>query len=163
MAIEKILGLLALVQLVNLLRLLLLLSMPGYINKVLLRFGHEHPRRVQNSPHPHVVPTYGAKAQYVKNETPSTPLDKVGQKYIQAVTGTLLVAVLQSSCRPNHACCIKCDCNATSLSYSKNNGKSQTIVRLLCESGGSNLNLPCERYGFSSSQRRRIPQREQIA
>ncbi len=64
--------------------------MPGYINKALLRFGHERPRRLQNSPHPHVVPTYGAKAQYVENETPSTPLDKVGQKYIQAVTGTLL-------------------------------------------------------------------------
>ncbi len=66
------------------------LSMPGYINKALLRFGHERPRRLQNSPHPHVAPTYGAKAQYVENEAPSTPLDKEGQRYIQAVTGTLL-------------------------------------------------------------------------
>ena len=64
--------------------------MPGYIAKALQRFGHEHPRRLQNSPHPHVAPTYGAKAQYVEVETPSVLLDKVGQKYVQAVTGTLL-------------------------------------------------------------------------
>ena len=66
------------------------LSMPGYIAKALQRFGHEHPRRLQNSPHSHVVPTYGAKAQYVEADEVSTPLDKEGQKYIQAVTGTLL-------------------------------------------------------------------------
>jgi hypothetical protein len=66
------------------------LSMPGYISKALQRFGHERPRWLQNSPHPHVAPTYGAKAQYVEPDTPSTPLDKEGQKFIQAVTGTLL-------------------------------------------------------------------------
>ena len=66
------------------------LTMPGYIRKALQRFGHERPRRQQNSPHPHVAPIFGAKAQYVEVETPSTPLDKEGQKYVQAVTGTLL-------------------------------------------------------------------------
>jgi hypothetical protein len=66
------------------------LSMPGYITKALQRFAHERPRRLQNSPHPHVAPTYGAKAQYVALEEPSEPLDKTGQKYIQAVVGTLL-------------------------------------------------------------------------
>jgi hypothetical protein len=66
------------------------LSMPGYIGKALQRFAHEWPRRLQNSPHPHVATTYGAKAQYVESEEPSAPLDKMGQKYIQAVTGTLL-------------------------------------------------------------------------
>jgi hypothetical protein len=66
------------------------LSMPGYISKALQQFGHERPRRLQHSPHPHVAPTYGAKAQYVEPDTPSTPLDKEGQKFIQAVTGTLL-------------------------------------------------------------------------
>ncbi len=45
---------------------------------------------MQNSPHPHVAPTYGAKAQYVEPDEISTPLDKEGKKYIQAVTGTLL-------------------------------------------------------------------------
>lgn len=66
------------------------LSMPGYISKALQRFGHERPRRVQNSPHPHVTPTYGAKAQYVDVDQPSPTLDKEGQKFVQAVTGTLL-------------------------------------------------------------------------
>ena len=66
------------------------LSMPGYISKALQRFGHKRPCRLQNSPHPHVAPTYGVKAQYVETETPSIPLDKEGQKFVQAVTGTLL-------------------------------------------------------------------------
>ncbi len=66
------------------------LSMPGYISKALQQFGHKQPCRLQNSPCPHVAPTYGAKAQYVEMETPSIPLDKEGQKFVQAVTGTLL-------------------------------------------------------------------------
>ncbi len=64
--------------------------MPGYISKALQQFGHERPRRLQNSSHPHVAPTYGAKAQYVEAESPSIPLDKEGQKFIKAITGTLL-------------------------------------------------------------------------
>ena len=56
------------------------LSMPGYINKALQHFTHERPQRLQNSPHPHVAPTYRAKVQYVKLEELSEPLDKVGQK-----------------------------------------------------------------------------------
>jgi hypothetical protein len=66
------------------------LSIPGYITKALQHFVHERPRRLQHSPHPHEAPTYGAKVQYVELEPPSSPLDKEGQKYIQAVTGTLL-------------------------------------------------------------------------
>jgi hypothetical protein len=33
------------------------LSMPGYISKALQWFAHEPPKRIQNSHHPHVVPT----------------------------------------------------------------------------------------------------------
>ncbi len=66
------------------------LSMPGYITKALQRFAHEHPKKIQFSPHPHVAPKYGAKAQYVEIEEPSPPLDREKQKYIQAVVGTLL-------------------------------------------------------------------------
>ena len=66
------------------------LSMPGYIAKALQHFGHEWPCRPQNSPHPHVAPIYGAKAQYVEMDIPSAPLDKEGQKFIHAITGTLL-------------------------------------------------------------------------
>ena len=66
------------------------LSMPGYISKALQRFAHKRPKRIQNSPHPHLVPTYGAKAQYVEQDDPGAFLDKEGQKFIQAVMGTLL-------------------------------------------------------------------------
>ncbi len=37
-----------------------------------------------------MAPTYGADAPYVETKDPSILLDKEGQKYIQAVTGTLL-------------------------------------------------------------------------
>lgn len=56
----------------------------------LQRFGHEQLQKIQNAPHPHVAPTYGAKVQYVEIEALSVPLDKDGQNFIQAVTGTLL-------------------------------------------------------------------------
>jgi hypothetical protein len=67
------------------------LSMPGYIDKALQRFDHTRPQRSQNSPHQHVIPTYGARAQYAEPDIPAGPLlDKDGKKYIQAVIGTLL-------------------------------------------------------------------------
>ena len=66
------------------------LSMPGYIEKAFQRFEHERPRRLQNSPHQHITPTYGAKTQYMELDTPSILLNKGRQQYIEAVTGTLL-------------------------------------------------------------------------
>ena len=66
------------------------LSMPGYIEKLLIRFNHERPNRKQNSPHPHVAPTYGAKKQYAETPVDSPALTKDETKYVQAVTGTLL-------------------------------------------------------------------------
>jgi hypothetical protein len=55
------------------------LSMSGYINKALQCFGHECPQRLQNSPHPHMVPTYGAKAQYMELEIINIKLYKEGK------------------------------------------------------------------------------------
>jgi hypothetical protein len=46
--------------------------------------------KIQNSPHPHVLPNYGANQQYAKEEIDSPVLSKEDTKYIQAVTGTLL-------------------------------------------------------------------------
>jgi hypothetical protein len=66
------------------------ISMPGYIKKALTRFGHERPKRKQNSPHKHVAPIYGTRAQYVKPENPSPLLSKREKTYIQVVTSTLL-------------------------------------------------------------------------
>jgi hypothetical protein len=66
------------------------LSMPGYIKKALLRFGHKPPDKPQHQPHEHTTPTYGATIQYAKAADTSTPLSKEEKKYIQQVIGTLL-------------------------------------------------------------------------
>jgi hypothetical protein len=67
------------------------LPMPGYLAKVMIRFKHETPNKIQNSPHCHIKIQYGAKQQYVNDEdTLSPPLNKEETKYVQAVAGTLL-------------------------------------------------------------------------
>ena len=66
------------------------ISMPGYIDDALARFQHERPKRRQNSPHRHVTPNYGARAQYVEADNPGLLLDKTQKTYVQAITGTLL-------------------------------------------------------------------------
>jgi len=64
--------------------------MPGYIAKAIGRFKVEKQQCRQDSPHPHVTPIYGAKAQYAEKDDTAPALDAEGKKYIQAVTGTLL-------------------------------------------------------------------------
>ena len=66
------------------------IHMPGYIDRALVRFNHEKPTKVQNSPYPHVSPKFGTTIQYVEDEIESPTLSKEDTKYIQAVTGTLL-------------------------------------------------------------------------
>ena len=66
------------------------ISMPGYIQKALEKFQHPKPSRPQNSPHTHAIPIYGARAQFVTDTNDTPFLDKIAQKFIQAVTGTLL-------------------------------------------------------------------------
>ena len=66
------------------------IHMPGYLDKAFVRFNHEPPMKIQNSPHPHVPPNYGAKTQYAVEEIESPPLSKEDTTYVQAVTGTLL-------------------------------------------------------------------------
>jgi hypothetical protein len=65
-------------------------SMLDYVPEALTRFQHTPPCIPQHQPHPHVKPTYGAKAQYTENVDTSPPLDKKGKKYIQEVIGTFL-------------------------------------------------------------------------
>ena len=66
------------------------LSMPGYKEKGLTQFQHEHPAKRQDSPHPHTPPKYGAKIQYAKDPDISAPIDAKGQKFIQRVNGKYL-------------------------------------------------------------------------
>ncbi len=45
--------------------------MPGYLSKAMIRFGHEKPSKIQNSPHPHKITQYGAKNQYAEDKDES--------------------------------------------------------------------------------------------
>jgi hypothetical protein len=64
--------------------------MPGYLSKAFLRFKHEIPHKKQNSPHPHVILNYRAKAQFTEPEDNLPLLGKEETKIVQAVAGTLL-------------------------------------------------------------------------
>jgi hypothetical protein len=66
------------------------LSMPGYIDKVLVRFNHTPPDKPQHQPHPHMVPTYSATIHYDKHINQSPAATKANQKYIRQVVGILL-------------------------------------------------------------------------
>ena len=66
------------------------LSMPGYVERALARFGHLIPKILQHQPHKHTVPTYGATIQYAKDNDATNLLSKEEKKYIQQVLGTFL-------------------------------------------------------------------------
>jgi hypothetical protein len=66
------------------------LSMPGYVERALARFGHLIPKILQHQPHKHTVPTYGAIVQYAKDDDATNLLSKEDKKYIQQVLGTFL-------------------------------------------------------------------------
>jgi hypothetical protein len=64
--------------------------MPGYLDKVFLKFKHVAPSKKQNSRNPHAIPQYGAKTQYAESQDKSPLLNKEDTKHVQAVMGTLL-------------------------------------------------------------------------
>ena len=66
------------------------LSMPGYIDKALLRFAHTPPSKPQHQPHPSADKKYGETVQYAKalDDSPLLPPD--GKTYIQQVLGVLM-------------------------------------------------------------------------
>jgi hypothetical protein len=66
------------------------LSMPGYVKRALVRFGHKIPKIPQHQPHKHTIPTYGAMVQYAKPEDSTRLLSKVEKKIVQQVLGTFL-------------------------------------------------------------------------
>ena len=66
------------------------LAMPGYVEKALREFLHEHPRRKQYSPFPCAQKKYGKAAQMMEEAPESPLLGKAEQKFIQKVTGKFL-------------------------------------------------------------------------
>jgi hypothetical protein len=69
------------------------LSMPGYIKAALHKYQHGAPARPEHAPHTWNPPLYGAKTQYVKDETTSPALSDKDVNKLQQLTGTLLYYV----------------------------------------------------------------------
>jgi hypothetical protein len=65
------------------------ISMPGYIEKTLVRFAHVPPTKPQMQPHSHTIPTY-TTVQYAKAINSSPAATKEEEKYIHQVIGVLL-------------------------------------------------------------------------
>jgi hypothetical protein len=65
------------------------ISMPGYIARALIRFGHTAPTIPKNSPHAWTAPIYGSRQQYVL-QIVSELLDTTDIRRVQEVLGTLL-------------------------------------------------------------------------
>jgi Reverse transcriptase (RNA-dependent DNA polymerase) len=66
------------------------ISMPGYIERALLRFQHPTPAEPEQSPHECPVPEYGKKTQYAPDPDLSPALDLSETKRVQEVLGMLL-------------------------------------------------------------------------
>jgi hypothetical protein len=65
-------------------------SMPGYIEKNLVRFGYVLLTKLQMQPHPHTIPTYGATVQYAKAIDAPPMATKNKETYIRQVISVLL-------------------------------------------------------------------------
>jgi hypothetical protein len=66
------------------------ISIPGYVERALLRFKHSPPLRPQHSPHAWQKPIYGAATQYAPTPDTNPALDASDTKRVQEVLGTLL-------------------------------------------------------------------------
>ena len=58
------------------------ISMDGYIAKVLLKYGHPIPKKLQLSSHKHREVIYGAKEQLTPEDDTTLPLDSQGTKRV---------------------------------------------------------------------------------
>jgi len=72
-------------------------SMPGYLSKAFMRFKHEMPHKKQNSPHPHVILNYGAKAQFTEPEDDFPPLEQKKQNSYKRSRGRSSIMYVQST------------------------------------------------------------------
>jgi hypothetical protein len=65
------------------------ISMPGYIDAVLIRLHHKRPARPQHAPHQWSQPAYGQKLQWAPIDE-TLKLDKDGKLFVQSCVGSLL-------------------------------------------------------------------------
>ena len=64
--------------------------MDGYIEKLLIKYNHKIPTKLQLSPYRHREILYGDKEQLTQEENTSPALDAAGIKRVQANVGALL-------------------------------------------------------------------------
>ena len=64
--------------------------MNGYIEKVLMKYGHPRPIKAQLSPHKHCEVIYATKEQPNPEDDKIPPMDNQGTKHIQGIVGALL-------------------------------------------------------------------------
>ncbi len=133
---------------------------PGYIQKALLWFKHKTPKTKQNSPHPHVKPQYGAKAQCATNKDTSPPRHQQGGK-ICARSSRHITLLRQSSGQHNPPS-TQCNCHRASKSNGEIESNSKTTVRLLCNAGRSGTCLQSKQNDSCSTQWCRILQQKEI-
>ena len=65
-------------------------SMPGYVDHAIIRFKCGTPRRAQDQPFQHTVPTYGDRQQFAVAPDGTSLLEKDSKTFVQQVTGTFL-------------------------------------------------------------------------
>jgi hypothetical protein len=64
------------------------IHMPDYLRKGMIQYKHSTLTKIQNSPHPHIDPQYGAKIQYTETEDESPPPSiKKGQNLSNKLQG----------------------------------------------------------------------------
>jgi hypothetical protein len=66
------------------------LSMPGYIKAALHKYQHPAPAHPEQAPHTWNPPIYGAKTQFLTEETSSPALSDKEINKLQQLTGTLV-------------------------------------------------------------------------
>ena len=64
--------------------------MLDYVVESLMRFLHNSPQKIQDQPHPHTKPNYGAKVQYAEEDNSSPLHGKYVKRFIQEVICTFL-------------------------------------------------------------------------
>jgi hypothetical protein len=66
------------------------ISMPGYIENLLIKFKHPRPSKPRLSPYKCIPISYGAKAQLTPKADASERLDKHRKRRIWEIVGSLL-------------------------------------------------------------------------
>jgi hypothetical protein len=66
------------------------LSMPGYVQAALKKYGHPAPAKPQHSPYPAALPQYGVKIQLTEPPDDSPALPPARIKRLQQIIGTFL-------------------------------------------------------------------------